>query len=96
LRYWKNDVKDGKVRPKLESLRKEDSTVFDLSKNTVMFDGNRAHEVEAFEGERYSTVFFTSSGWAKGKAKDVKYLRNDCGFPYPSPGDVAKLKRASA
>lgn len=94
LRYWPKDVK--KPLPKLDTLRKEDSKEFDLSKTTVVFDGNRAHEVESFKGERYSIVFFTASGWAKGKVKDVKYLQNDCGFPFPAPGDVAKLKKATA
>merc|ERR1711920_465026 len=94
LRYWPKDVQ--KPRVKLETLRQQDATVFDLSKDTVVFDGNRAHEVDDFEGQRYSAVFFTASGWARGKPKDVQFLRNDCGFPFPSPGEVAKLKKATA
>eukprot|EP00928_Gymnodinium_smaydae_P070664 TRINITY_DN54458_c0_g1_i1.p1 TRINITY_DN54458_c0_g1~~TRINITY_DN54458_c0_g1_i1.p1 ORF type:complete len:422 (+),score=107.94 TRINITY_DN54458_c0_g1_i1:101-1366(+) len=94
LRYWAKDVK--KPRPSLDKLRKEDATSFDLSKTTVVFDGNRAHEVDEFEGQRYSVVYFTASGWAKGKPKDVSFLRKECGFPYPEPGDIAKLKKASA
>lgn len=94
LRYWAKDIK--KPHPKLDTLRKEDAAMFDLSRTTVVFDGNRAHEVDPFQGQRYSVVFFTASGWAKGKPKDVKFLQNDCGFPFPLPGDVAKLKKATA
>jgi len=93
LRYWPKDVK--KPRPKLETLSSKDAKVFDLAKHTIVFDGNRAHEVDEFKGERYSVVFFTASGYGKGKAKDVNFLRTDCGFPFPSPGDMAKLKKAA-
>jgi hypothetical protein len=95
LKYWKKDVKK-MPRVSLETLSEKDASVFDLSKQTVLFDGNRAHEVDTFEGERYSVVFFTASGWAKGKPKDVQFLQKDCGFPFPTPGDIAKLKKAYA
>merc|ERR1711948_81551 len=94
LRYWANDVK--KPRPNLDTLSTKDATAFDLAKNTVVFDGNRAHEVDPFEGQRYSVVFFTASGYGKGKAKDVKFLSNDCGFPFSTPAEMAKLKKAAA
>jgi len=85
-----------KPRPSLDALHAKDATVFDLAKTTVAFDGNRAHEVDPFEGERYSVVFFTASGYGKGKPKDVQFLQNDCGFPFPSSADMAKLKKAAA
>jgi len=94
LRYWAKDVK--KPRPKVDTLNIKDATAFDLAKETVVFDGNRAHEVDPFEGQRYSVVFFTAGGYAKAKAKDVQFLQNECGFPFPTPGDVAKLKKAFA
>jgi len=95
LRYWPKDVKKTS-RPSLDSLNAKDAKVFDLSKQTIVFDGNRAHEVDAFQGERYSVVFFTASGHGKGKPKDVEFLRNDCGFPFPTAADMAKLKKATA
>jgi len=94
LRYWPKDIR--KPRPKLDTLDLKDAATFDLSKNTVVFDGNRAHEVDPFEGERYSVVFFTASGYGKGKDKDVKFLSKDCGFPFPQPEDMKKLKKAFA
>lgn len=95
LKYWEKDIKKN-PRPSLDSLNPKDATTFDLAKDTVLFDGNRAHEVDAFEGERYSVVFFTSSGHAKAKKEEVKFLINECGFPFPTAGDVAKLKKATA
>merc|ERR1712032_639084 len=94
LRYWSKDTK--KPHPQLDTLKMKEATAFDLAKNTVVFDGNRAHEVDPFEGERYSVVFFTAGGYGKGKAKDVQFLKKDCGFPFPAPGDVARLKKATA
>eukprot|EP00931_Biecheleriopsis_adriatica_P053297 TRINITY_DN3117_c0_g2_i2.p1 TRINITY_DN3117_c0_g2~~TRINITY_DN3117_c0_g2_i2.p1 ORF type:complete len:424 (+),score=116.86 TRINITY_DN3117_c0_g2_i2:93-1364(+) len=96
LRYWPKDAKVKKPRPSLDSLSSKDAKVFDLAKHTVVFDGNRAHEVDEFQGERYSVVFFTASGYGKGKAKDVSFLRKECGFAFPSPADMAKLKKATA
>merc|ERR1712151_1189974 len=90
LRYWPKDLKNKLPRSSLDDLQAKDATVFDLAKNTVVFDGNRAHEVGDFEGERYSVVFFTASGYAKGKPKDVAFLHNDCGFPFPSVSEMAK------
>lgn len=92
LHYFPKDKT--RPRPKLESLNMKDAKSFDLAKNTVVFDGNRAHEVEPFKGERYSAVFFTSSGYAKGKPKDIEFLKKECCFPWPEAGDVAKLKKA--
>jgi len=94
LRYWRNDIQ--KPRLKVDTLKASDATVFDLSKQTVVFDGNRAHEVDPFEGQRYSVVFFSAKGYGKGKKKDVSFLCRECGFPFPGPGDMAQLKRAFA
>merc|ERR1712232_615373 len=72
LHYFRGDKKKN-PRPELDSLKKSDAVILDLAKKTSIFDGNRAHEVEPFTGERYSTVFFTARGWGKGKPKDVKF-----------------------
>jgi len=92
LRYYAGDKQ--KPRPKLETLKPKDAVVHDLAKNTVVFDGTRGHSVEPFTGERYSSVFFTAKGYAKGKPKDVQFLKKQCGFPFPTPKDVANLKKA--
>lgn len=94
LTYFPKDTQKN-PRPNLDTLQKKDGVVFDLSKETVVFDGTRAHEVEAFEGERYSVVFFTAKGFQKGQPEDVKFLKTSCGFPFPTPADLSKLKKAT-
>merc|ERR1712048_1037171 len=71
LIYFHKD--DGKTvtRDKLHKLDKKDAITCDIAKNTTVFDGNRAHEVEPFKGERYSVVFFTARSYRTGKPKDV-------------------------
>ena len=39
----------------------------DTRSNYTLFDGRRAHRVEQFQGgDRYSLVFFSVAGWARG------------------------------
>jgi hypothetical protein len=41
--------------------------VVDTRSNYTLFDGRRAHRVEQFQGgDRYSLVFFSVAGWARG------------------------------
>ena len=56
LSYWPKDI----VKPRcdVETLDEKDSVTYDISKAATLFDGNRAHEVEDFIGDRYSVVFF--------------------------------------
>lgn len=95
LSYWPKDVKKN-PRPKVDSLSEKQAKVYDLSKKTLVFDGTRAHEVSPFEGERYSIVFFTARGYTKPKPKEVEFLTKECGFPFPTPGELAKLKKVYA
>lgn len=94
LLYWPKDTQKN-PRPPVESLNSKDSVMCDLSKGTEVFDGNRAHEVKDFSGERYSIVFFTARGYGKVKATDVKYLKK-VGFPWPTPAELSKLKKATS
>eukprot|EP00401_Gymnodinium_catenatum_P013955 CAMPEP_0117486672 /NCGR_PEP_ID=MMETSP0784-20121206/15598_1 /TAXON_ID=39447 /ORGANISM="" /LENGTH=498 /DNA_ID=CAMNT_0005281291 /DNA_START=67 /DNA_END=1561 /DNA_ORIENTATION=- len=94
LRYFPRDTQRN-PRPPLETLNVKDSVLFDLSRHTVVFNGNSAHEVEPFTGERYSVVFFTAKGYGKGKPQDVQFLKKDCGFPFPTAAELAKLKKAT-
>lgn len=73
-------------------LSTSDMVTHDLGKTTVVFDGNRSHEVESFTGERYSIVFFTARGYGKVKPDDVKYLKS-CNFPWPTPKTLAEVKK---
>lgn len=93
LLYWPKDLKkDG--RAKVETLKKSDSVCFDLKTNTTVFDGNRAHEVEPFKGERYSIVFFTSRGHEKLSPDKVSTMKS-MGFSWPTPAKMRELKHVT-
>ncbi len=53
-----------------------------------LFDGNRGHWVEPFEGERISFVFFTVGKYWKANPDVLADLR-DCGFEIPMPESMA-------
>ncbi|CAK0804261.1 unnamed protein product [Prorocentrum cordatum] len=66
LNYWCEDNKEEGLdqlegRPK-ESLK--------LGQGLALFNGNSAHSVEKFEGERYSVVYFTAGCHAKAPPED--------------------------
>jgi len=75
-------------------LKAQDAKVFDLKNDTTIFDGNRAHEVQPFDGVRYSVVFFTAKGYRLLKPADAKYVQS-VGMPFPNSKDVQALKRAT-
>ena len=47
--------------PRLKADHKKDAVYLDVQSDFQLFDGNRAHWVEPFEGERLSFVFFCVS-----------------------------------
>jgi hypothetical protein len=94
LRYWPKDVKV-QGRPNVDSLKKQDSVSFDLAKTSVVFDGNHAHEVEPFKGERFSIVFFTAGHYGKLKTANKEFLKKKAGFPFPTPKELSVLKKAT-
>jgi len=63
--YWPDD--DGTLP--VESLRATDAITLDTTA-VALFDGSRCHEVLAFQGERYSLVYFTPSGYTKASTAD--------------------------
>merc|ERR1711957_585857 len=75
-------------------LNAKDSVQNNIKRQSLVFDGNKAHEVTAFKGNRFSVVYFTCSGYAKFKLKHVKLLKS-LGFPWPTDERMAKLKRKS-
>lgn len=96
LRYWKKDRKvQGMICPKVESLREEDASVYDIAKATTVFDGNRCHAVDSFTGQRYSIVYFTGKGFGKFTPARVKTLKG-LGFPWPEPQTMAALKEETS
>ena len=55
LLYFPDDDR----RRQLEDLRQQDAVPLNTRSGFLLFDGDRAHSVEPFEGERYSLVFFS-------------------------------------
>lgn len=90
LNYWPKDLKKA-GRAAVETLSPKDSVTYNLAKSTFVFDGNRAHEVESFTGDRYSIVFFTGRGYGNVKAEEVKKMEK-LGFPWPTPKTLAAVK----
>lgn len=67
----------------VKKLPQRDRVSADLKSNLVMFNGNSAHEVEDFEGSRFSVVYFTLGCFAKAKKEDEETMRR-LGFPVPA------------
>ena len=87
LKYWGED--DASLC--LEELVQFPATVLDTGKALCLFDGRRAHAVEAFSGERYSLVFFCTSAFSRAR-EDVLAFVSSLGAHLPSTG--ASLQRA--
>jgi len=85
--------KDRKVpgRCDVTELNPKDSVALDLSKDFVLFNGNNAHGVQPFKGERFSLVFFTTSKFFKVQEKENKTLMR-LGFKIPTLKTVANVK----
>ena len=67
LLYFPDD--DG--RTQLDEFRQYDAVPLDTHSGFVLFDGNRAHSVEPFRGERYSLVFFSIATHSAGPRGDL-------------------------
>eukprot|EP00930_Biecheleria_cincta_P080721 TRINITY_DN6911_c0_g1_i1.p1 TRINITY_DN6911_c0_g1~~TRINITY_DN6911_c0_g1_i1.p1 ORF type:complete len:423 (+),score=102.50 TRINITY_DN6911_c0_g1_i1:59-1270(+) len=68
LDYFPKDVKKP-GRCDVTQLDPKDSIAMDLSKAFTLFNGNNAHGVQPFKGNRFSLVFFTTSKWYKIQEK---------------------------
>jgi len=79
LKYFPNDDKS----TELEDLPSTDMVALDLRKQMALFDGRRAHQVEAFKGERYSLVWFTCPRNDRVSAEKRSNMIK-CGFPLPT------------
>lgn len=87
LRCWPAD--DGKGN--LADLPMDESRLLDI-RQPRLFDGNKAHEVEAFEGERYSVVFFTVRSYAKAQLRDIWQMQR-MGVEWPNHGSLATVRQ---
>jgi len=88
LCYWPDDDKG----LQLDQLRDDDRVRIDTSRNLCVFDGNRAHEVEDFKGERYSLVFFSVGKYWKA-TQELQSQLVDRGFPVPSDETMAEATK---
>uniref|UniRef100_A0A7S3M0J5 Uncharacterized protein n=1 Tax=Spumella elongata TaxID=89044 RepID=A0A7S3M0J5_9STRA len=86
--YWDKD--DKKTKPEL--LEKKTAQKLNIKKATAIFDGNFAHCVEKFDGERISVVFFSARNHNKVGPANIKWLKSHCGFAWPSDKAMAKLR----
>lgn len=87
LQYFPGDDKS----KKLEELKVGDSLKVDIKNGFCFFDGNRAHQVEAFEGHRYSLVYFSCARFWKMPPAEQKALK-ELGILYPSQASIETLK----
>jgi len=67
----------------LDELPQTDGVAVNIKDNFVLFNGNCAHEVNAFEGERYSLVFFSCRNFFRA-TEEVNTFLKDCGLPLPT------------
>jgi len=75
LNYYPHD--DGKIDlQKLQKTTLHKADKLDLKNGLALFNGNNAHHVDDFEGNRYSIVYFTLGCHAKMKDSDRKKLES--------------------
>ncbi|CAE8694958.1 unnamed protein product [Polarella glacialis] len=79
LNYWEQDNKS----LDLDSLQADVAPkIMDVKQGPKLFDGRRAHSVEAFKGERFSLVFFSAGKYWKTPQKVQSFLSScRCKFP---------------
>jgi len=91
LNYWADDDKSaGPVEKRC--LPGEQTDTIDLGKQLLMFDGNRGHSVEPFQGERFSLVYFSIGQYHKANSK-VRDALASCGINCPSREGMKQLQK---
>jgi hypothetical protein len=93
LNYFPKDVKKP-GRCDVTDLDPKDSIALDISKKFSFFNGNNAHGVQKFNGNRFSLVFFTTSKFWKVKEKETKTLKS-LGFKVPTMKSTDIVKKMS-
>jgi len=86
LNYWPEDDKG----LDLESLPEDKKVPLDIGGGPegglALFNGNSAHSVEAFRGNRYSVVYFTLGCHDRAPSEDRAFLQS-LSVPFPSPDE---------
>jgi len=94
LNYFPLDVKKPGRRD-VDTLEPKESIALDLSQQFALFNGNNAHGVQPFSGNRFSLVFFTTSKFFKIKEQEMDTLTK-LGFKVPEIKSTDKVKAISA
>mmetsp|Transcript_3541 Transcript_3541/g.7978 ORF Transcript_3541/g.7978 Transcript_3541/m.7978 type:complete len:573 (+) Transcript_3541:90-1808(+) len=81
LNYW---PEDDKFSDKEDKLKSADSLSLQLRDGLCLFNGNCSHNVDEFEGERYSVVFFCVRCFNEAPEECKAQLRS-VGTLYPEP-----------
>jgi hypothetical protein len=87
LNYWPSDTGEAS----LEDLKEKDKMQVNIRDNLLLFDGNRGHFVQPFQGERYSLVFFSVRTWNKIPKGEME-LAKKCGIPIPTEKSMNYVK----
>merc|ERR1719362_2752925 len=86
LAYFPDDDRSGPV----EDLCHDDRIVLDIKEGLALFDGCRGHEVDDFEGERFSLVFFSAGKFWNMSQEQHEFLE-ECGFSVPHSQDLGPV-----
>jgi len=87
LGYWPGDDQ----KTDLDALPASDRESLNLKSGFALFNGNCAHEVDTFEGERFSLVFF-AIGKSWKTPKEVKDFLTGCGINFPTDEVMERTK----
>jgi len=77
---------DDRAVTDLDKLPKGDCVTCDIKNNLVMFNGNSAHEVNDYSGDRYSIDYFTIGCHAK-MTEECRQGLAEIGMPVPDPNE---------
>jgi len=88
LNYWPSDDK----KLPLEDFDESNKVTINIQNNLLLFDGNRGHCVNSFQGERYSLVFFSLRTWNKVPEEDLEEARR-CGVPVPTVPQMTVMQQ---
>lgn len=93
LDYFPKDVKKT-GRCDVTALDPKDSISLDIGKKCSLFNGNNAHGVQPFKGDRFSLVFFTTGKFYKIQDKEMNGLAK-LGFKIPTVKTMNVVKEIS-